>query len=301
MSARRLPPGQSRPCVHGGKHPHGSKQRYTMDRCHCGPCRAANRDYQAQLRRAHAYGQADLVPADRAREHVQRLRAAGMGVNRIAAVSGVPLSVLSRLLWADHRNGRVAKRMRRSTEAKLLALDVDLATSALVPGVGSRRRLQAMVALGWTQKRLAQLLGVEPENLRVTMRSERVFRSTSERVAELYERIGDEPPPVRNHWEAGAVTASRRRAAEAGWLPPAAWDDPDTDPEPVIPIVRADKRPRYDGVNVVEDVEWLIRCGATREHIAYRLGESWPTLERLLQRHGRQDLITRSRGLEAAS
>lgn len=44
----------------------------------------------------------------------------------------------------------------------------------------------------------------------------------------------------------------------------------------------------------VEDVLWLLRSGADRDEIARRIGRTWPTIERQLQRIGRRDVVSAS-------
>jgi hypothetical protein len=49
--------------------------------------------------------------------------------------------------------------------------------------------------------------------------------------------------------------------------------------------------PKKRGTTVAEDVEFLAKTGASREEISQRIGSSWPTIARQLQRMGRNDLI----------
>jgi DNA-binding CsgD family transcriptional regulator len=43
-----------RDCLHGGRHKHGTPAAYNQDRCRCGECRAAVRDYARNRYRRHA-------------------------------------------------------------------------------------------------------------------------------------------------------------------------------------------------------------------------------------------------------
>ena len=100
---------------------------------------------------------------------------------------------------------------------------------------GVQRRLQALVALGYTWERLDDELG------EISRQSEKwalgrmayVFPSTHAKVVEVYERLSMTLPPTSTPAERGAATRSRNRARRNGWLPPLAWtniDDPDESP-----------------------------------------------------------------------
>jgi hypothetical protein len=97
----------------------------------------------------------------------------------------------------------------------------------LVPGTGTRRRLQALVALGWSTHALEAELGQKRSYVsRLITADSDVHAATAEKVAALYDRLSMTIPPAK--------TAKRVRnyAAKQGWVPPLAWDDIDNDSEP---------------------------------------------------------------------
>lgn len=127
----------------------------------------------------------------------------------------------------------------------------------LVPALGTHRRIRALVALGWTYGEIAAACGVTTrEWTGDVLRSERVHIDTHERVADAYRAMSMTVPegPLRNR--------QRLFAARKGWLPPLAYDDPDTDPEP--PGEPASSSPGSYDPAVVERIlggDW--RMGAT--------------------------------------
>jgi hypothetical protein len=96
-----------------------------------------------------------------------------------------------------------------------------------VPATGFRRRVHALMAIGWTQKEIAAELGIAQGNLAVKLRAnESVRRATHVAMCEVYDRLC----MTRRDSTVGRRTAGI--AARRGWPPPLAWDDIDSDPEP---------------------------------------------------------------------
>lgn len=101
-----------------------------------------------------------------------------------------------------------------------------------VDSTGTRRRVQALYALGWTWDALAAELGI-PNNSSVWRLahgvhcSDRgVYRETAASIADLYERLCMTRP------EGWVADRARSIAIRNGWVPPLAWDDID-DPNAV--------------------------------------------------------------------
>src|SRR3954447_17027777 len=78
----------------------------------------------------------------------------------------------------------------------------------LVDVTGSRRRLQALCAIGYSQPELAALLGVTQQRVWQYLAGPRptVRRDTAARIAALYVRFGDVPSSnPRAQWTIGAA------------------------------------------------------------------------------------------------
>ena len=177
------------------------------------------------------------VDAGPSRERVRALLAAGVGLQRIAQQSGVGHGTLTHLLYGSYgqRQRPPARRVRRDTEAKLLALSdprLNLAPSTLVDATGTRRRLQALAAIGWSTPLLAQHLGRHRGPLRRNFYERSVKASTAQAVQRLYDQLWDTKPPENTTRERMAASKARNTASRNEWQPPLAWDDIDYDPEP---------------------------------------------------------------------
>ncbi len=101
---------------------------------------------------------------------------------------------------------------------------------ALIPAAGTTRRLQGLVALGWTWTALAERLGVTVQRTRQLAWADTVHRDNAAKVAALFELLSATP---------GGSKVARTVAARHGWVPPLAWgddiDDPAAAPEPADP------------------------------------------------------------------
>jgi predicted transcriptional regulator len=183
-----------------------------------------------------------------------------------------------------------------------------LAAGALTGITGPRRRLQALVATGWSQSRLARELGLTRANFGSMMRCDQVTAGTARAVGELYDRLWNQPPP--EHGQRTRIAASRARnyAAERGWVPPLAWDDDAID-DPARKPADGWKRPERAtrrSADLAEEAEELFRReGYTREHAAERLGVSLSALEMALRRtqqaREREHQAQRARFTEASA
>ncbi|MGH9249434.1 MAG: hypothetical protein ACRD0W_07970 [Acidimicrobiales bacterium] len=220
-----------KPCRHKqARHVHGTYACYVLDRCRCGPCSRANTGYESDRTRAQAYGRWDgLVDAEPARAHVRELAAAGMGLKRVAAVSGVAHGVLWGLMYGKRRpdDTRVpSQRIRPATAGRLLAARLDLADGARVNPLGATRRIQALVALGWSQSQLATRLGRLPSNFTPTIHGRRPITAAHDRaIRGLYEQLSMTVPPETTHRQRIAASRARNHARRVGWAPPLGWDD----------------------------------------------------------------------------
>ncbi|WP_427017832.1 hypothetical protein ACQCSX_04255 [Pseudarthrobacter sp. P1] len=206
-------------------------------------------------------------------------------------------STVCALLYGRYERGHAPyPRVAAKTAAAILAVKPTLdnmAEGALVDPAGSMRRLQALVALGWSQARLAQRLGVTSSNsTHLFTGSRQVTARTARAVRALYDELWNQPQePVE--WRAKiAASRARRKAAQLGWLPPMAWDDETIDDPATAPMAAA--VPIHELARV-EDVEHLVATGADWGEIIGRLGTTRVALERYLHRQGRGDLVTRAK------
>lgn len=250
-----------KPCLHKvANHQHGERATYVLDKCRCIPCSKANSEAEIQRERQKAYGRYHkYVPAEFVREHLRELGEYGIGLKRVAKLSGVSTGTLSKIMFGVYappegafqgckgkgvRVREPSRRVLRSTAEKIYA--VEAIPANLGAGQADHERtptarlhLQALVALGWSQSKLATRLGVLPTNLGPVIgvstaggpnRREglRILsRSTVDKIEALYAELSMTLPPETNQRDRIAASRARRYAERRGWLPPLALEDVD--------------------------------------------------------------------------
>jgi hypothetical protein len=290
-------------CPAGRKH--GTNAGYRDGGKDCPGCCNAARIYNNRRRRARAYGQWDpWVDAEPIRAHVNNLRASGMGVKRIVEQSGVAYTVVQRLVWPI-QGAELTQKMRPRNAAALLAVTVNLAPSQRVDSTGTRRRIEALMAIGWSQAAIAREAGLCATNRTGELCQQAVVEyATAQKLRATYDRLSMTPPPERTTGEKGSATRARRYAQRHGYAPPLAWDDDDiddptaapytpgrrraTDVDPVAVREAAAGRPMK--LNAAEKravIAVLAGRGFTPSQIAERLGIARSTADQALQRHRR--------------
>jgi len=285
-----------------GTREHGTRARYVHGPgpgngtgCRCDECTAANRAAAQRRERAILYGRwqpfADAGPA---REHVRALARHGIGRRRAAELAGMSAGAMSRLLYGGPGSRPPTRRIRPQTAAAILAIrpSADLvAPYVLVGAAGTRHRVQALVAAGWSQAQLAGQLMTSPRHVGALLRQDRVTAGTATAARELYERLWSQPPPEDDHRTRIAATRARNYAAARGWAPPMAWDDDELDKPDGRPAEgwRRRDRTRRPSAELAEDAAELFRQDYTHEQAADRLGVTKGALEQALYRAQRRE------------
>lgn len=278
-------------------HAHGQYATYIVHRCRCDDCRTANRDKERWRRRAKAYGRYDrLVDAAPVRAHIRSLMAAGMGLKTIASAGGWrgsgTIGAIVYGKWADqpdhpeHRPPR--KQVTRDVADRVLAIQPELRPGARTDARGTTRRLQALVARGYSLVRIADRLG-GIERLAVYRlahgNSLRCLESTRAAVAALYDELADTPPVSVTGYDRGSIIRAQRFAARHGWVVAAAWDDIDLDDTPSLGDTPQAGRTKVGRIHP-DDIAWMLRTEHTSWAAAERLGVTRGYLLELAQRHG---------------
>jgi len=189
---------------------HGILTTYRIG-CRCTPCKEVAGTYQKRLRYDHQKGAHRLVPTTPVREHWTWLREQGMTWADIAAAMGYTATpTVHRIMRRDQ--------MRRSTFNRALAIQPKNSLgNGYLDATATRRRLQALCAIGYTQAYLAQRLGVASTTVSDIVRCKypRVLGYVASGTAALYTELEATPGPSDH-----ARTVAKRN----GWAPPAAWD-----------------------------------------------------------------------------
>lgn len=214
-------------------HKHGlTSTCYVVHLCGCRVCMDGNARRRRDRYRLLAYGryQDAHQPIEPIRQHLQALVDTGMIPERIAISAGVGGATVRRLL-----NSETARFVTGATARKLLAVTPDsstLAAQGRVNGRGTRRRLQALAAIGWNHHEIARRLGYPRWKVNKALEGAYVDIRVHDDIAALYDELWDQQPPTHTRAQrvgrSYALTVARRH----GWLPPLAWDDIDTDPAP---------------------------------------------------------------------
>lgn len=186
---------------------------------------STGRQHKQYLARAHAMGGSTLVPADKCADlirHVhQRMSYCAMGRHL-----GLSHSYLRAIAV-----GKV-KRISPENAQTITALATHRPTdSSHVAALGTARRLQALHALGYTWRTLAQETGYSLTGLKTVVygKWDVVEARNAESVRLIYERLSMRLPVGQTPHEKSAISAARNAARKKGWPPPLAWDDPDSD------------------------------------------------------------------------
>jgi hypothetical protein len=156
---------------------HGTHVKYVVDRCRCDECRRANREYENNRRRRKAYG-GDYWPwvdAEPIRRHVLSLMGTehdgkdGLGPKRIAQISGVSHSAISKLIYGDYgRKTLPSRRIRRDTAEKLLAVKRE--DAYYLPATSAWKHIDELVGFGVPKARIARALGTKTPALQLSRR-----------------------------------------------------------------------------------------------------------------------------------
>lgn len=160
----------------------------------------------------------------------------GIGMKRIAVLAGVSNATLGKVVYGDPSRTMPARaRVERHVYDRVLAVEAcveNLGRSVCVDGLGTRRRLQALVFIGYSQSYLAGRLGMSAANFgrvlagpcRPLWRND-VLVGTARAVAALYVELENRPRVGTDQRSRISVSRARRHARVRGWLPPAAWDE----------------------------------------------------------------------------
>lgn len=153
-----------------------------------------------------------------------------------------------------------------------------------VPAVGTTRRLQALAAVGWSQKEIAARLGVTGARVGHLMNGmfPTVFPETAAAVAAVFDElcmvVPTDPTPTRPR-QIRVHERTRRHARARGWVTALAWDDIDNPAE--RPKRGNARRPRRTDVD--EAVVQRILAGEVLDTTTaekYEIMRRWIALDR---------------------
>lgn len=239
--------------------------------------REAKNRWARRRRRLIGYGQwqpfTDAAPV---REHVLAITASGMGINRIAERTGVRRGTLDHLLYGTG-DFPPAVRIRTESAETLLAywpsLD-DYDDHTVIDGTGTRRRMQALAAAGWTAHAVQRCIGIaHPQTFERLCHRDKVTARMARAVRDFYTEFSSKRPE-ENGVEPWIAERARTHAARKGWVGAGAWDD-DTIDDPQFGPSGAVRDLNRDELAALRraDIEHLASFGCTPQQIHARLGD----------------------------
>jgi DNA-binding CsgD family transcriptional regulator len=107
-----------------------------------------------------------------------------------------------------------------------------------VDSTGAKRRVQALIANGWSMTRLATQVHCHPSTISRLLHSTTITSTIDHVIRDLYTRLAEQPVPTATTGERISVEAARRYADAHDWATPDRWTDIDHDLQPQSP--RAD-------------------------------------------------------------
>lgn len=207
------------------------------------------------------------IPAAPVLEHLHKLYARGLTQTTIADLAGIDRTTLQGLgKWTEAAG--VQKRVAQAITS--IEIPEKFTTGKRsIPNVGTRRRLQALMAAGWSQQVLAEKFGRSTASIYEWMHNTSVFGETAARVEQVFDELCMVPGPSKR-----VANIAKRN----GWAPPMAWDDntidsPEAKPyglEPQAPQPFLEKYAEMRGLGL-SDIEVARRTGATYTAVARRL------------------------------
>lgn len=183
-----------------------------------------------RLRRHQNGGRSTLVDAEPYRAILNDL-AVTMSWTAIGRLCG----------YNSHRHVRMIaagdySRIGPATAARIRAAAGKVLTEGgqRVVATGSRRRLQALIAIGYSVPRLVEEIGYSGTPMKKLINGDvdAIRADTHGAICDAYRRLHMRPPRATDHHERGSITRSKNRARLNGWAPPLAWNDIDTDARP---------------------------------------------------------------------
>jgi hypothetical protein len=230
-----------------------------------------------------------LLDAEPIRQHLLQLHAAGITIHRVALITG--LTYKSVRSFTQHDYGNAAPRRRRCTQEvadRLLAVTLDQHTPGYVDPIGSLRRFQALVAIGWPTIHTARRAGLHPSNRTTIFQAPKMRAATAQRIADAYDEMRHQKP-ARHGISASSIKRAKKQATDRRWPPPKYWDETGAIDDPHFePLYGVTKREL-----IAQDANWIMRTtGASKATAAARLGVSKSYIEHAFREHPEYALET---------
>lgn len=260
---------------------------YTNYGCRLPECVERNRAYNRRREAARKTGQwQPHVDAEPVRQHLRMLSEHGITPYRAAEMAGIgPRSLHPLFQPQQGRRRPVRHTVRAEIAQKILAVTPETATPGRINPIGTARRIQALVAIGWPMRHLATQFGFGDTYVhQIIQRSSKghlILAATAQAVSDGYEKLRFEPPEQHGIGQR-VINLATNYAATRRWAPPSYWadrmdviDDPDF--EPMYGVTRREI--------IAQDAGELMRFGLDRKAAAERLGVSKAYIDHALREY----------------
>lgn len=236
--------------------------------CSCRSCSGIRAAHRIATRRRRERKRAGTAPSiTDVRAHIARLLTAGWTRRGIAAAAGVSQDTIDRLA------GGKGQYVVHATGNAILAVEVPSPASresGRIPAAGTRRRIQALAAIGHPLYVVAERAGLEYRHASTIARGKQARTSVrvARAVAAVYDDLWATPGPSAR---------ARAYAARRGWVSPLAWDDDVIDDPAAQPLLGEKDPSRL--VTIAEDADELERAGEGSGAIEAKLGVTWDRIQ----------------------
>lgn len=247
---------------------HGADDRCYRNGCRRNECRDAYRNTRKRSAFRRARGIPGHIPGPRIAAHLRAVIASGKTGLQIAAESGVSDRTIRYILAGQPE-------VQRAKAAALLAVQ-PLPAPARIDPTGTRRRIQALAAIGWPAIRTADEAGMSRRYMFD------IFRGA---VPAIERHLADQVTAVYRAkcTTAGPSAFARNRAARNGWPGPLDWadiDDPAEQPD-AAPVEDPELKRDELAAQRREEI-WLLHTARLGdEEIARRVGLSASTVHNI--------------------
>ncbi|MFF2383684.1 hypothetical protein [Streptomyces sp. NPDC058108] len=269
----------------GDRHPphHKTLTCYVDYRCRLPLCVDRYNTWCRDRDRAIADGTwQPLLDAEPIRLHLLELHAAGITIHRVSQLTGLPYRSVRSFTQHDYSNAAPRRhRVTREVAAKILAINLADHTPGNVNPIGSQRRFQALVAIGWPTVYTAIRAEIHPSNRNSMFRYPTMHARVAQRLANAYDEMRHQAP-AKHGVSATSIKRAKLRAEREHWAPPSYWDEvggiDDPEFEPQYGITRRQI--------IAQDANWIMRtAGLNRQATAERLGISKAYIDHAFRDH----------------
>lgn len=112
-----------------------------------------------------------------------------------------------------------------------LKMDKGLPHTQFISATGSRRRVQALMTLGWPLVVILDHAGVVRRSLYHFMDADRINRDDARKIEATYRKLMVRPPSTKEV-DQRQITRAKNKAISSGWAGPMDWNNIEKDPYP---------------------------------------------------------------------